>query len=135
MAQPVAEAESGQSFVRALLARGRAYSERDQRHLDVLQRVERGDQIEGLEDEADRVGPDLGYLGLSHTAQVHVVELDRAGGRPVKATDHLQQSGLPMARGPLDGEPFAVLDLQVHAAQRLDDATALSVILGDAGEL
>src|SRR5258707_989400 len=79
--------------------------------------------------------PRPGDPGLPHPAEVHAVELDRPGGRPVQAADDLQQRGLAVARRALDGQPLAILDHQVRAPQRSNRAVALLVVLDDAGEL
>ena len=133
--QPVAEADRLQRHGGALPPRGRADVQRDERGFHVLQGGEHRHQVEGLEDKADGLGPHLGHLGLAQLREVAPVEFDDAGRRPVQAAEHLQQRGLALPGGALDGQPFAVLDDQVHAAQGGDGAPALLVVLGHSGEL
>ena len=82
--------------------------------------LQRRDQVEGLEDEPDRAGADLGDLGFPQPRQVLAVELDDARGGPVQPAEDLQQGGLPVPGRALDGQPLAVVDDQVHAGQRID---------------
>ena len=110
-------------------------AQRHQGHLHVLQRVQRRDQVEGLEDEPHRRRPDLRDLGFPQGGEVLAVEFHDARGRPVQAAEDLQQGGLAVPGRALDGQPLTVLDDQVHAGQRIDRGPALLVLLGHARQL
>src|SRR5258708_30659530 len=61
----------------------------------------------------DTAPPEISPLSL-HDA------LPISAGRPVQAADELQQRGLAVAGGPLDGEQVAVRDDEVDPGQGLD---------------
>ena len=75
---PVGEAHVGQGAQRAFLPVGRCHPERDQGRLDVLLGGQGGDEVEGLEDEADRGGAHLGQPALPQPGQILAAEQDRA---------------------------------------------------------
>src|SRR5580692_2788248 len=135
MTRPLLEPDALQRRRGAGPAFGRSDTERSERHLDVLLRAQRRDQVEGLEDEADRGGPDPGDLALPHRAQVLAVEFHGSRGRPVQAAEHLQQGGFAMAGRALDGQPFTVLDDRIHPGQRVHHAAALWVVFPDIRQL
>ena len=111
------------------------HAERDQRGLDVLVGGERGDQVEGLEDEAERARPHLADPGFWRGGQVLPGEADPAPGRPVQAAQQLEQRGLAVPGLALDGEPLPRPDVQVELADGEDLAAALAVGLADPGQL
>src|ERR1700730_6201393 len=135
MPQPVPEPDRLQRLRGPRPALGRADSQRHQRRLDVLLPAQRGDQVEGLEDEPDGGGPDLGDLALPQVGQVLAVEVHDARGRPVQAAQDLQQRGLAVSGRALDGQPFAVLDDQVHPRERGHGGPALLIFLLNVGQL
>ena len=129
VAQPVAEPDRLQRGRGPGPALAPAHSQRNQGDLDVLLRAEGRDEVEGLEDEPHRRGPDFGDLALPEGGQVLAVEVHDARGRPVQAAEDLQQRGLAVAGRALDGEPLPVLDDQVNPGQRVDRGPALLVLL------
>ena len=74
-------------------------------------------------------------FGLPQLRQVLAVEVDHAPDWPVQAAEDLQQRRLAVPGRALDGQPLAVLDHQVDAAQRGHGLAALDVVLGHSGEL
>jgi hypothetical protein len=135
MPQPVAEPDGLQRLRGPHPALGRADSQRHQRGLDILLRAQRGDEVEGLEDEPDRRGSDLRDLALPQGGQVLAVEVHDAGGRPVQAAKDLQQRGLAVAGRALDGQPLAVFDDQIHPCERFYGGPALLIFLLNVGQL
>jgi hypothetical protein len=99
--------------------------QRDQGGLDVLLSGQGGDEVEGLENKADRGGADLGELAFPQAGQVLAVQFHGARGRAVKRAEDLQQGALAVAGRPLDRQPVAVLDDHVHAPLCVHDAAAL----------
>ena len=75
--------------------------------LDVLERGQRRDQVERLEDEAERAQPDLGELVVAEGCEVAALEEDLPGGRPVERAEELQQRRLPRAARALDRDDLA----------------------------
>jgi hypothetical protein len=131
----VAEADAGQRLRCSGVPAGWAHAQRDQRGLHVLKRAERGDQVERLEYEAERTGPQFADPCFLCGAELLARELHPAPGRPVQAAEDVQQRGLAVAGLALDGQPFASPDLQVEVADRGDLAAALAVDLADPGQL
>ena len=83
----------------------------DQRQLDVVQRVGAGQQVEGLEDEADLLvadAPPARWSSSSWTADA--VEAVGARGRRVEAADQVHQRRLAAARRAHDRHVLAALD-------------------------
>jgi hypothetical protein len=68
VAQAAGQAHHGQRLLRARLPFGRPSVLRDQGRGYVLGRGQGGDEVEGLEDEADGVGPDPGEGGFPQRA-------------------------------------------------------------------
>jgi len=67
---------------------------RHQRRLHVLLGGQRGDEVEGLEDEAERVAPQLREVLLAHLGQVASLIEKMPGRRAVHGAQHLQQGRL-----------------------------------------
>ena len=78
-----------------------------ERQRDVLPCGERGDQVEGLEDEPHPVPAQPGELAVVARREVGVAQEDPPAGRPVKAGQAVQEGGLPRARGAGDGRGLA----------------------------
>src|SRR5207253_2889006 len=92
----------------------------DKSGLDVLLRGQRRDQVERLEDEAERRGTQPRELGLGKPSEVPPLEEDAAGRRPVEAAEQEQQGRLPLTRGPLDGEELALVHGEVDSVERVN---------------
>jgi hypothetical protein len=107
----------------------------DEGQLDVVQRGGAGEQVEGLEDEADLLVADAGEFVVVELADVVAVEPVLALGRGVEAADEVHQRRLAGAGGAHDGDVLVVLDAQVDAAQGVDLLVAhlvgLPEIVGD----
>ena len=72
-----------------------------QRQADVLGDRERGQQVEGLEDEADPLAPQDRQPPLAEPRQVGVAERDGAGGGPVEPRRHVAGTcSCPSPTGP-----------------------------------
>ena len=78
-----------------------------QGHDDVVQGAGAGQQIEGLEHEADlfvaQLGPGIGIQG----GDVLAVQPEFSGGGPVEAAQDVHQGGLARTRGAHEGEELA----------------------------
>ena len=91
-----------------------------ERQLDVAQRRRARQQVERLKDEADLFIPDARELVVVHLAHLLAVQEIRAFAGRVEAPDEIHQRRLARARRPHDGHVLAALDLNRHAAQRVD---------------
>jgi hypothetical protein len=83
----------------------------------ILERGERGQQLEGLEDEADRAPAQLGARILVERKELDPLDRDAALARRVEAGENREQRRLALARGADDGERFPGRDLEVDLAQ------------------
>ncbi len=98
-----------------------------QRDLDVLARGQGRDEVEGLEDEADRLRPHAGPLVLGERGEVVAVEHHAAAGRPVQAGEQAEQRALAAARGAGDGQEGAGLEVERGISKDGDLAPARHV--------
>ena len=65
-----------------------------QRQRDVLSRGQRRDEIERLQNEADRLAAQPAQRVLAEAGEINVTEIDRAGSRPVESRCALQERAL-----------------------------------------
>ena len=91
-----------------------------ERHLDVLLRGERRDQVEGLKDHADLLVAHGGQLALAHLGDVDAVDQHLAAGRVIQPGDDAEQGGFARAGWPDDGDELAMLDAQADALEDVD---------------
>ncbi len=79
----------------------------DERQLDVLERGRAGEEVVGLEDEADPLPTDVGAPGLVQRGHLFADEPIRARRRPVEKAENAEQRRLPGAGRAHDGEELA----------------------------
>ena len=97
-------------LVEQLRARARAIAAgRDELHLDVLDRGQRRDQVELLEDEAERAQAQLGELVVGQADEVGALEPNVAAARPVERAEELQQRRLARAARAFERDELARL--------------------------
>jgi hypothetical protein len=84
----------------------------DHRQLDVAERADPGDQVEGLEHESDLAVSDIGQLVSFHAAHVHSIEQVAAMAGQVQAAKDVHQGRLARPAGAHDGDEIAALDAQ-----------------------
>ncbi len=80
----------------------------DEGELDVVEAGGAGEEVEGLEDEADLLVADAGELVVVELGDVVAVEPVFTLGRGVEAADEVHQGGLAGAGGAHDGDVLAV---------------------------
>src|SRR5581483_5559677 len=132
---PLGEADLAQEREGAqpqLLARN---SRRGEAGLDVLERRQRRDQVELLEDEAEGAQPQLGELVVAELGQVAAFEEHVAGGGTVERAEELQQRRLARPARPLQRDELARLDRQVDAVDGADLDRPLAEDLRDVAQL
>ncbi len=100
-----------------------------QRQFDVLEGGQDRDQVIGLEDEADVVGPPAGDLRLAQVAEILAVDDDLAPGGPVEPGDQVQERRLARARRPHQREVLAFADREVEIHQHGDPELVAAVFL------
>src|SRR5690606_22380299 len=76
----------------------------EQRKLRVLERGRPGEQLEGLEDEADFLIADAGQLEGAHAIRALAVQLVAAAGGLVEAAQDVHERALARTGGAHDGD-------------------------------
>src|SRR2546423_14485598 len=94
-----AEADVVEDLARALGRLGAPHAGEREREGDVLDHVQRRDQVEELEDEADRRAAQHRQRALVERRGLDVVEADAAARLPGDRADQIQQRRPPRARG------------------------------------
>ena len=113
------QADLGQRVLDALLALGRVEAAVAQRHVDVVEQVQVGDQVEALEDEAELFVAQARARVVVHALDVDAVEHVLAVGEFLEQAGDVQEGGLARAGRAGDGDELALLDVDVEAAQRV----------------
>ncbi len=107
----------------------------DERQLDVVERRGAGEEIEGLEDEADFLIANAGELVVVEFGDVVAVEPVAALGGRVEAADEVHQRGFSGAGGAHDRDVFVLTNAEVDAAEGVDllvtHLVGLPEIVGD----
>ena len=116
----IGEADLLEQCQRSFTQLRRAYPYRCESRLDVFERGQGRDQVELLEDEAERLEAELCQLAVTENGEVASLEDDVAGARTVERTEQLQQGRLAGSTRALERHELAGLDLQIDAADSLD---------------
>src|SRR5689334_18849871 len=98
MLPAISQAHSVERFLRLRLCLGAALSLDEQRHTYILRAIQRGNQMEGLEDESDIVCAKLRDLSRAHFVQWGAEDIDGAGLRFHGAGDDTDECGLATTR-------------------------------------
>ena len=117
-----------QQLARAL--GGAALAAKLERDLHVLDRGERGDQLEALKHEPHFLAAQPGALVLVHRRQVGVVEDDLAVRRGVEAGEESEECRLAAARRPDDRDERALRNGERDVAQHGEPVLAAAIFLG-----
>src|SRR4051812_2267057 len=80
---------------------------------DVLLRGEGGEELIGLEDEADLTAAEERHLVFAEVGDVFTVEDDLAGGRGIEAGEEAEEGAFAATRWPHDGGKLALWDFEV----------------------
>ena len=86
---------------------------------DVVERGERLDEVELLEDETDAPPPHGGEPPVAHRAHIVAVDAHRAVRRALQGTDDVDQGRLPGPGRPDDHYEFASRDRQLDLEERV----------------
>ncbi len=115
--QTLAQPHALQDLACAILRFARVHPTHEQRHGDVFQRRELGQQVMELVDEADRVVAQLAPFLLAEQMNVLAVDEDLATRRLVEPAEDLQQRRFSGTRSADDREPLAREDRDIHGRQ------------------
>src|SRR5262249_6380361 len=99
---------------------------------DVLERGQRVEQEELLEDEADRPRAQRCYLVVCQLRDVATGDPHLAVAGPLERAHHVQHGGLSGPRRPHDGDLLAGADANVYVGERID---ATGIPLADVAQL
>ena len=99
---------------------------------DVLLAGQLGDEVEGLEDEADVVAAHAGELALGAAVDALAGDLDGAGLGAVERAEEVQERRLARARAPDDGHELARAHLDGGAVEHAAGGAAAAVRLHEA---
>ena len=97
----------------------------------VVQDVEAGEKVEGLENEADLFAAEPGAGGLIERGNVLVIETKTSGGGLVHESEDVHESRFAGAGCPQDGREAAFLEYEIDIAQSMHLVLAHGVSLGD----
>src|SRR5690606_7763435 len=114
--QPRAEAEAGEQALRALVGFGARRAAHEPGDDDILECVEIGEQVVKLVDEAERVAPCRGALGIVEPARLAPPDPDRALEAALEQADRLQQGGLARTGGAEQRDDLAGADREIDPA-------------------
>ena len=117
MGQAFAQTERCQHLARALAGLGLSDPGDAQRQGHVVARVELGQQVVELIDEADPGQTNMGPRPLVEAADVLAVDTDLARGGTLQQTGGVQQAGLARARRPDQAHDLARHDVQIDTLQ------------------
>ncbi len=92
----------------------------DQRHLDIGERGQSGQQVEGLEDEANVAIAGPGEPRVAHRRNELAVQSIVARGRRIQAADHVHQRRLAGTRRAHDRRIFVLANGQIDAIERMN---------------
>ena len=81
------------------------------RYLDVLTRVQAGQQMKALEDEPEVAGTELGLIGVGTVRHVDAVQDESARRAAIEESEHVQQRRLARPGRSGDGHVRTRLDL------------------------
>ena len=110
MVKPFSKADGIQQFRRAILRR--AHSGQLQRHQDIFQCGEGGDEMKGLENVADVIATEPRQGTFTHRRDFDAVQGDGTGRWPIQPRDEAQQGGLPASGGADDGHALLIGNLK-----------------------
>src|SRR5207244_13219672 len=113
VAHAAAESDLFEELASAFPPGARSHSEGGHSRLDVLERVQRRDQVELLEDEPERVAAQQGQLAVALASKVDPIKDDLAASRPVEAAKKSQQRRLAGTARARHGHEVAFVDAQV----------------------
>ena len=91
-----------------------------ERDRDIFERGHRGQQVKGLEDDADPSAAEPGERILIEAAEIDSVDSHLSGARPLQPAEHHHQCGFPGAGGADDADRLAGIDLERDAAENVD---------------
>ena len=95
--------------------------------LDILPRRQHGDEVEGLEHEADLAESEVGQLALGQVVDAAARDIDLAAIRLVEAADRVEKRGLAAARRGRQADEATLGDLEAHVIEGFDVHIALAV--------
>ncbi|MCY1444794.1 hypothetical protein D9M71_612800 [compost metagenome] len=114
-----AQAHLAQRTFDALLALAGRHAAVAQRHVDVVEQVQVGDQVEALEDETDLLVAQAAAGVVAQLAHVLPIEHVGAAGEGFQQAGDIEEGGLARAGRAADRDVVALAHMQVQRTQRV----------------
>ena len=124
MVQPVLQTELPQSFGGSSSPVAPGISVVPERHRHVVLSGQAGQEVERLEDHADRSSPIFGKCRAPKGGDLDVVQLDRAGGRRQERGERRQQGRLATSTGTEQEDELAIICLEGQVPHGCDFVSA-----------
>lgn len=102
-----------------------------ERQLDVFREGHAGEEIERLEDHANRVAAVASEFDRINGREVASADLDCAGGGAVEPGQEIEKGGLAGAGGAEEGDELALADFEGDVVDSGDRGVAEVVVAGD----
>ena len=115
MMEPFSQAHGIQQFRRAILRR--AHPGQLQRHQDIFQCREGGNEVKGLKDVADVIATEPRQGTFTHRRDFDAVQRDGTGRWPIQPRDEAQQGGLPAPGRADDGHALLIGNLKCEIVE------------------
>ena len=103
-----------------------------QRHLNVFEGRQRGNQVVILEDVSNRPATNLGAMNAVQSRQVNPVDIDMPSGRTLQAAGDRQQRRFTGAGRTHNSEKLAGCDLKVDPVERSHSDAVSAELMSDA---
>jgi len=129
--ESLSQADSLKDGACPLFRFGPGFPLQDEGDRDIFHRCECGDEIELLENKADILAAEAGYLTVTHCSEVLVKDGDLAFLELQRATDHAQERCFSAARRTDDHENLAKSCLQAGTLERKNAGVAAGEALHD----
>ena len=134
MVEAILETHPIQQFARPEASGIRSSAVEQRGEARVLDDRERGDQVEELEDEADRLPPEKRQLRVVHRPGLAPFDEDLPLTRDIKPARQMEERGFSRAAGPHDADELPRAEGDRDPVQRRDLAPPLPIGLTDSAE-
>ena len=119
MPRPLGQADPVEHFMHTLLDVAARDARQRQRERDVLEDIQRRDEIEELKDVADRLAPQHRELSLIERRGLLIAEKNAAARWAVDGADQIQERRFSAAGGAHEHSEFAARDLERDIIENL----------------
>ena len=133
--QPVGKADGFQRGPGPLLTFRLLHAAVQQGQRHIIQRRQLGQQMEGLEHEADLLVPDLRQLLAGAFGDLPLPQQIASGGGHIQTADQVHQGGLSASGRPHNGQIIPLGHVQIHVFQHMGHGLAHGIVLANIAHL